>query len=98
MFAEALTTIRHLLVPFDCYSIMEYGFGRGEPSRAPTLEAINSESKAEALLNLLDRTVPVHEAATVPMELSEALAQIRAVKPALAESPQFRRLEGASRR
>ena len=97
-FAEALAAIRHLLVPFDCHSIMEYGFDRGGQSNALALDAIDSESKADALLDLLGLTVPVHQAATVPWELSEALAQIRAVKPVLAETPVFRRLEAASRR
>ena len=97
-FAEAVTAIRHLLVPFDCYSIMEYGFGRDGPSGALTLEAINTGAKAEALLDLLSGTVPIHESATVPLELSEALAQIRAVKPAMGELPRFRRLEAVSRR
>lgn len=97
-FAQAVAAIRHLLVPLDCYSIMEYGFGRGRPSAAPTLEAIDDEAKARALLELLDRTVPVQEGAVVPRELSDALAQIRTVKPALAALPAFRRLEGASRR
>jgi len=98
LFVEAVTAIRHLLVPFDCYSIMEYGFGRDDTSGALTLEAINTEGKAEALLDLLIRTVPTHESATVPLELSEALARIRAVKPAMAELPEFRRLEALSRR
>ena len=96
-FAQALDAIQHLLVPFDCYSIMEYGFGRGEPS-LPTLAAIDDEGKASALLQMLDSTVPVQEGAVVPHELSDALARIRSVKPGLAALPAFRRLEAASRR
>ena len=96
-FVQAVDSIRQLLVPFDCYSIMEYGFGRGEPGR-PTLEAVDDEAKALAMLKMVDLTVPVQEGAVVPHELSDALVQIRSVKSGLAALPAFRRLEAASRR
>ena len=96
-FVQAVDSIRQLLVPFDCYSIMEYGFGRGEPGR-PTLEAVDDEAKALAMLEMLDLTVPVQAGAVVPHELSDALVQIRSVKSGLAALPAFRRLEAASRR
>ena len=96
-FVQAVDSIRQLLVPFDCYSITEYGFGRGEPGR-PTLEAVDDETKALAMLEMLDLTVPVQAGAVVPHELSDALVQIRSVKSGLAALPAFRRLEAASRR
>ena len=97
-FAQAVDWIRHLLVPFDCHSIRDFGFALGEPGATPGLDAIDDEAKAKALLELLDITVAVQEGAVVPYELSDALARIREVWSALAASPAFRRLEAAARR
>ena len=97
-FAEAVTAIQHLLVPFACYSIMDYGFYIGQSSGGIDLELIGDSAKASALLELLDRTISNHEAAIFPEELSEALAQIRNIDHSLARLPKYLRLEAISRR
>ena len=97
-FEEAVTAIQHLLVPFACYSIMDYGFDIGQSGGGVNLELIGDSAKASALLELLDRTISTHETAIFPEELSDALAQIRNVDSKLAKLPKYLRLEAISRR
>jgi len=96
-FAEAVDTIARFLVPFECWSMDNYGL-YGDEGEAKKLAIINDEAKAQALLKLLDLTVGTSEGAVVPRDLTDALDQIRSVAPALAESPVFRRLSTAARR
>ncbi len=97
-FAEAVDTIARFLVPFECWSMLDYRlFGNvGEKTKLDII--INSELKAKALLRLLDLTVGHAEGSVVPYDLAAALEQIRVVSPASANDPAFRRLETASRR
>ena len=97
-FAEAVSTIERFLVPFDCWSMFEYGFYSGEDSGKPKLSMIDDETNAQALLNLLDMTVGTAENAAIPYNLSGALEQVRKVAPHLAKTPKYRRLETAARR
>ena len=100
-FAEAVSAIERFLVPFDCWSLAEYGLfgdeGSGE-SKVPKLNMINDRAKAKALLRLLDLTVGTSDRAVIPHDLTDALDQIRACAQALADSPEFRRLATAARR
>lgn len=96
-FAEAVKTIERFLVPFDCWSMGEYGM-YGDDDGTPKLAMINDEAKAEALLRLLHLTVGTAENATIPYDLGDALAQVRGVAPNLARTPEYRRLETAARR
>ena len=59
---------------------------------------IDNETKAKALLCLLDRTIGKAENAVIPYDLGDALEQVRKVTPNLARNPEYRRLETAARR
>ena len=92
-FAKAVKAIERFLVPFECWSMGEYGlYGDDE------LSMIDNEAKAEALLCLLDRTIGTAENAVIPYDLGDALEQVRKVAPNLARNPEYRRLETAARR
>lgn len=96
-FAEAVNTIERFLVPFDCWSMDEYGL-YGDDDGTPKLSVIDDEAKAEALLRLLGRTIGEAENATIPYDLGDALEQVRKVAPNLVRTPKYRRLETAARR
>ncbi len=94
-FAEAVTAIERFLVPFECWSMLDYGLSG---DRNGTLSMIDNEAKAKALLRLLDLTVGTAEDSVIPYDLGDGLEQIRKVAPNLAQDPAYRRLETAARR
>lgn len=96
-FADAVDTVARFLIPFECWSVLDYGLD-GDEGEARKLAIINNEPKAQALLKLLDLTVGASEGAVVPHDLTDALDQILSVFPALSVSPSFRRLSAAARR
>jgi hypothetical protein len=96
-FADAVEMIERFLVPFECWSMLDYGL-YGDEGGVKKLSMIDDEAKANALLRLLDLTVGTSEGAIVPLDLTEALDQIRLVGPHLTESVRFRRLSTAARR
>jgi hypothetical protein len=100
-FPEAVQAIERFLVPFDCWSMVDYGLygdeGKDE-SKRPRLELIDDKAKAKGLLRLLDLTVGTVESAVIPHDLTDALDQIRTCDPALAETTEFKRLATAARR
>jgi hypothetical protein len=96
-FAEAVDAIERFLVPFDCWSMLDYGL-YGDDGGARKLAIIDDEPKASAFLRLLDLTVGSSEGAVIPYDLTDALDQIRAITPSLVENPAFRRLSTAARR
>lgn len=96
-FAEAVDAIARFLVPFQCWSMVDYGLHGGE-DEANKLALINDEPKAKALLKLLDLTVGQSEGAVIPHDLTDALDQISHAAPRLEGSPVFRRLAAAARR
>jgi len=96
-FAEAVATIQRFLVPFECWSLLDYGL-YGEDEGKKKLEMINDRSKAEALLLLLDATIGGDDGDVVPLDLSDALQQAQSVAPAIVDTPSFRRLSTLSRR
>jgi len=96
-FAEAVDAVARFLVPFECWSMVNYGL-YGDEGEAKKLAIINDEAKAQALLKLLDLTIGTSEGAVVPHDLTDALDQIRSVAPALVDLPVFRRLSTAARR
>lgn len=96
-FAEAVDTVARFLVPFKCWSLMNYGL-YGDEGESKKLAAINDKAKAQALLKLLDLTIGTSEGAVIPHDLTDALDQIRSVAPALVDIPEFRRLSTAARR
>jgi len=96
-FVDAVNTIERFLVPFQCWSMIEYGL-YGEEDHRPKLDRINDRTKAEAFLRLLDHTIGTAESSVIPHDLANALDQINRVAPNLAESRIFRRLATAARR
>jgi hypothetical protein len=96
-FADAVVLLERFLVPFECWSMLDYGL-YGNVDGEPGLTLIDSPSKAAALLKLLDRTVGIAEGAVVPYELSRVLDHIRSESPQLAYEQSFRRLASQSRR
>lgn len=101
-FADAVDAIEWFVTPFDCWSLLEYGFFEGdeaETMRLPRLsDVVDDQCKATALLRLLDLTVGVEQDAVVPHDLSTALARIETEAPILLGDPAFRRLSAAARR
>ena len=96
-FAEAVDAIERFLVPFECWSMLEYGL-YGEDDDKPKLSMIDNHKKADALLRLLDLTVGTADRSVVPHNLGDALDQIHAVAPKLENEQAFRRLRTAARR
>lgn len=96
-FAEAVDAIVRFLVPFECWSMLQYGL-YGEEGETKKLAMIDSEPKAKAFLRLLDLTVGHAEGSVVPSDLSGALEQIRTASSLLANDPAYRRLETVTRR
>lgn len=95
-FVDAANAIDRFLVPFESWSMHDYGIiGRGEGSN---LNLINTPEKAETLLRMLDHTVGGADGTPVPHDLGEALEQIRHISVALTELPSYRRLATLTRR
>ena len=101
-FVETVEEIERFLTPFDCWSMLDYGFydnGETGDGMTPQLATmIDDEPKGYALLRLLDRTIGDTNNAVVPHDLSIALERIETVAPKLANDPAFRRLSAAARR
>lgn len=96
-FTEAVNAVEHFLVPFDCWSMYDFGLG-GDVNGVPRLASINTPAMAAALLRLLDLTVGTAEGSVAPMDLAETLNHIRSVSGKLVQNPTFRRLETVARR
>lgn len=101
-FADAVDVIARFLTPFDCWSMLDYGFdyalSAAHRSATELSNVVDDEKKAQAFLHLLDLTIGESENATVPYDLSTALRQIEAQAPKLRSDPAFRRLSTAARR
>jgi hypothetical protein len=96
-FVEAVDAIERFLVPFDCWSMSDYGLYGDEEGKL-RLAGIDSDVKAGALLQLLDLTIGSAEGSVIPHGLADALDQVRTVAPNLAQNRIFRRLATAARR
>lgn len=97
-FAEAVNTIERFLVPFECWSMIDYGLYGNKEDGGPKLSSIDNAEKAEAFLRLLDRTIGTAEGSVIPHGLADALDQVRRVAPNLTENQEFRRLATVARR
>jgi len=98
-FAEAVYTIERFLVPFECWSISDYGLRGNHQDGRPKLSIIiNNSEKADALLKLFDKTIGTAAETRVPIDLADALDHIRNVAPKAASSSAFKRLATATRR
>lgn len=96
-FAESVDAIERFLVPFECWSVLDYGL-YGEEDDKPKLSKIDNHEKAAAFLRLLDLTIGTAEGSVIPHDLADALDQVRRVAPNLVENQVFRRLATAARR
>jgi hypothetical protein len=96
-FSEAVSAIERFLVPFDCWSMSDFGL-RGDVDGAPRLASINTPEMAAAFLHLLDLSIGTAEGSVIPMDLPEALDQIRLAGGRLVQDSAFRRLETIARR
>ena len=96
-FDEAVATIECFLVPFECWSMLEYGLF-GEENGNSKLSIIDNPEKAVAFLRLLDRTIGIAEGSVIPYDLADALDQIRRAAPNMTENQAFRRLATVARR
>ncbi|MCW2037007.1 hypothetical protein [Xanthomonas campestris] len=96
-FSEAVDAIERFLVPFDCWSMSDFGLA-GDVDGTARLASINTPDMAAAFLRLLDMCIGTAEGSVVPMDLAEALDQIRSTAGRLAQDSAFRRLETLARR
>lgn len=96
-FSEAVDAIERFLVPFDCWSMSDFGLF-GDIDGARRLTSIDTPEMAAAFLRLLDLSIGTAEGSVVPMDLAEALDQIRSAAANLVHDPAFRRLATVARR
>lgn len=96
-FSEAVDAVERFLVPFDCWSMSDFGLG-GDVDGTPRLASISTPDIAAAFLRLLDMSIGTAEGSVVPMDLAEALDQIRSAAGRLVQDSAFRRLETVARR
>src|SRR5690348_3876328 len=74
-FAEAVSVIERFLVPFECWSMVEYGL-YGTDDGGLKLSLIDNREKGAAFLRLLDSTLGTAEGSVVPVDLADALDQV----------------------
>lgn len=96
-FVEAVNAVERFVVPFDCWSMFEYGF-YSQGDGIPKLANFDNGDKVSAFLRLLDLTIGTAEGSVIPYDLADALDQVRKVAPSLTENHVFRRLATAARR
>jgi hypothetical protein len=96
-FSEAVSAVERFLVPFDCWSMYDFGLG-GDVDEVPRLASINTPETADALLLLLGSSIGAAEGSVVPMDLADALDQIRSAGGRIVQDSEFRRLETVARR
>lgn len=89
-FADGVGAVRRFLYPFKVRLLQDYGFDENPEALG---KVVKSDRDAEALLELLDRTVGEGEEARMPLHGDEALACLQRIAPKLARRPEFRRLE-----
>lgn len=96
-FTEAVSVIKPFLVPFECWSMSDYGL-HGEIDGKPKLDRINNIEKASAFLQLLDLTIGTADGSVIPHDLPDALDQILNVSPKLRKNKIYRRLATLARK
>lgn len=96
-FATAVSLVQRFVVPFDCWSLVDFGLygGHGDQSKLHAL--VNTREKAEAFLTLLNRAVGTNEGAVFPTNLGSVLSHIHRLSPRIASQPAFRRLGALAR-
>lgn len=100
-FSDAVVAIEHYLIPFDCWSLYDFGMHSKSEDKSfgENLSVIiDTEEAAKALLTLLDKSVGQSDEAIVPHDLSAALEQVKKISKESAKSPIFRRLSTQARK
>jgi hypothetical protein len=95
-FSEAVSAIERFIVPFDCWSISDFGLAGVDED--PRLASIDTPEMAAALLRLLDLSIGTADGSVIPTDLDQALDQIRSAAGTLVKDSAFRRLSTLARR
>ncbi|MCC5069600.1 hypothetical protein LLE67_17465 [Xanthomonas campestris] len=95
-FVKATDSIRRFLIPFESWSLHDYGL-RSE-NRNRVSEVINNSEKASALLDIFDLTISGNDGTPIPHELGTALQIVSEIAPNLSRTPSYRRLAAFTRR
>ena len=96
-FSAAVEAISRFLVPFDAWSMIEFGLYESDESK-PRLALIDDAKKGRSLLQLLDLSIGHSDTAVVPHDLASVLDKLLEVDASLAIDRRFRRLATLSRR
>lgn len=96
-FVEAVKSIELFLMPFESWTLFDYGLRLrgGEADEDGNLYQIDTTEKAKALLKLFDLTLD--EELRIPYDLAIALKHIKQLAPKLIDTPEYRRLDTATR-
>ena len=97
MFVAAVDAVERFLVPFDAWSMIEFGLYGEDEDHNPRLALVDTPAKADAFLRLLNCTIGTSEGAVIPTDLSAALQHIQTLAPHLSENHIYRRLATAAR-
>jgi hypothetical protein len=97
-FASAVKSVEPYLVPFDCWSLIDFGLYDNSDIDKPNFTVVQSSRDAESLLTLLDCCIGSSQDSVVPYDLSDALDHILTVSSYLSNSPGYRRLATLTRR
>jgi hypothetical protein len=97
-FAQAASAVERFIVPFDCWSMSDFGFSKEDEGGRLSLAAIETADDAAALLRLLDLAIGSGEKSVVPYDLPDALDRITVLSAGISSSPAFRRLATLARR
>jgi hypothetical protein len=96
-FPDAVEAIERYLVPFECWSLGDFGFFELDNDETK-LSEIDSVDTAKALMILLDRTIGEAEGAVVPYDLGRAIKIAKPFGRQVTEMKEFRRLAVLARR
>ncbi|RFO96435.1 hypothetical protein DIC66_12340 [Rhodoferax lacus] len=96
-FATAVDAVSRFLVPFDAWSMIDYGL-YGDSEGRQKLLIVDDAVKARAFLKLLDKTIASGDRVVVPHQLGVALAHIQKLSLELNDLSSFRRLAALARR
>ncbi|RVP63947.1 hypothetical protein CN071_19020 [Sinorhizobium meliloti] len=94
-FAEAANLVLPYLMPFECWSLYEYGVLDRTDKQ---ISRVDSPEDAAAFLSILDKTVGAEEGAIIPNGLDRALRHIVEKSPRLEKDTRYQRLLTLSRR
>lgn len=96
-YAEAAEIVMPYLVPFDCWSLHDYGVYEG-PFGEKVIGKVESKDDAKAFLAVLDATVGESDQAVIPRGLDRALTYVAHKDARLENDRRFQRLLTLSRR